>query len=96
MLEAFFFTKKLKFLKPNLNGTCYYKDKKGFIMSQQSTFDSKEEFIMVADEQNRNYWAATLGVSIETLKSAIRACKSTTVKSVRNYLDSSSKIAIQA
>ena len=66
------------------------------MMSQQFTFDSKDEFIIVADEQNRNYWAAKLGVSIETLKSAIRACKSTTVKSVRNYLSNREKIALQA
>ncbi|RZL61768.1 MAG: DUF3606 domain-containing protein [Pedobacter sp.] len=66
------------------------------MMNQYSAINYKEEFIVIAEEQDRNYWAARLGVSTETLKSAIRACKSTTVKSVRNYLDSSSKIAIQA
>lgn len=66
------------------------------MMSQQFAFDSNEEFIVVAEEQDRNYWAARLGVSIETLKSAIRACKSTTLQSVRNYLYESGKIAIQA
>ncbi|MFC3559446.1 DUF3606 domain-containing protein [Pedobacter jamesrossensis] len=65
------------------------------MMSQQFTPDFNDEFIVVADEQDRKYWAARLGVSIETLKSAIRACKSTTLHCVKNYLNESGKIAIQ-
>ncbi|MCZ4223435.1 DUF3606 domain-containing protein [Pedobacter rhodius] len=56
------------------------------MMNQQVTLNSNDEFIVVADEQERNYWAARLGVSIETLKSAIRASRSTTLQSVKNYL----------
>ncbi|KQR70382.1 hypothetical protein ASF92_10390 [Pedobacter sp. Leaf176] len=55
-------------------------------MNQQFTVNSNDEFIVVADEQERKYWAARLGVSTETLKSAIRASRSTALNSVKNYL----------
>ena len=56
------------------------------MMNQYSAINYKEEFIFIAEEQDRNYWAARLGVSTETLKSAIRACKSTSLIFVKNYL----------
>lgn len=56
------------------------------MMNQQFALNSNNEFIIVADEQDRNYWAARLGVSIETLKSAIRASKSNAFKNIENYL----------
>lgn len=57
------------------------------MMNQQFTINSNnDEFIVVADEQERNYWAARLGVSSETLKSAIRASKSTALNRVKDYL----------
>ncbi|RYD78755.1 MAG: DUF3606 domain-containing protein [Sphingobacteriales bacterium] len=56
------------------------------MMNQYSAMNNKEEFIVIAEEQDRNYWAARLGVSGETLKSAIRACKSTSLVFIKNYL----------
>jgi len=56
------------------------------MMNQQITTNSNDEFITVAEEQDRSYWAGRLGVSIETLKSAIRASKSTAFLNVQNYL----------
>jgi len=56
------------------------------MINQQFTINSNDEFIVVADEQERNYWAARLGVSTETLKSAIRASRSTALNSVKDYL----------
>ncbi|KQS36972.1 hypothetical protein ASG14_08040 [Pedobacter sp. Leaf194] len=61
-------------------------------MSQKITLNHDDEFIYVAEEQDRNYWAARLGVSIETLKSAIRASRSTALESVKNYLSEKGKV----
>ncbi|WP_316832061.1 DUF3606 domain-containing protein [Pedobacter aquatilis] len=60
-------------------------------MNQQIILDPRDEFIGIAEEQDRNYWAERLGVSIETLKSAIRASKSTALESVKNYLAQKNK-----
>ncbi|RZK77018.1 MAG: DUF3606 domain-containing protein [Pedobacter sp.] len=44
------------------------------------------ELINVAEETERNFWATRLGVSIEKLKSAIRATHSLDYQKVKNYL----------
>lgn len=64
------------------------------MMNPQFIFDSSDEFIVVAEEQERNYWTERLGVSIETLKSAIRACRSSALQTVSDYLNASGKLAI--
>jgi len=56
------------------------------MINQHLTINANEEFIVIADEQDRNYWAARLGVSTETLKAAVRATRSLTLHHVKNYL----------
>lgn len=56
------------------------------MINQHLTINANEEFIVIADEQDRNYWAARLGVSTESLKSAVRATRSLTLQQVKNYL----------
>jgi len=43
---------------------------------QLNSMNSRKEFIDIADEQDRNYWAARLGISTEKLKSAVKALHS--------------------
>jgi len=38
--------------------------------------NARKEFIDIADEQDRNYWAARLGVTGEQLKSVVKAIQS--------------------
>lgn len=47
------------------------------------------ELINVAEEKERNFWATRLGVSIEKLKSAVRAIHSLDYQELKNYLKSS-------
>jgi hypothetical protein len=44
--------------------------------NQLNSMNARKEFIEIADEQDRNYWAARLGISTETLKSAVKALHS--------------------
>ncbi|MCZ4244064.1 DUF3606 domain-containing protein [Pedobacter punctiformis] len=46
------------------------------------------ELIEVAEESDRKYWADRLGVSCETLKSAIRAIRNMEFSKVQQYLTS--------
>lgn len=56
------------------------------MINQQFAYDTNEEYIAIAEENDQNYWADRLGVSIETLKSAVRACRSTVFDNVKDYL----------
>jgi hypothetical protein len=56
------------------------------MINQHLTINTDEEFIVIADEQDRSYWAARLGVSAESLKAAVRATKSLTLQNIKNYL----------
>jgi hypothetical protein len=56
------------------------------MINQHLTINAAEEFIVIADEQDRSYWAARLGVSAESLKAAVRATKSLTLQHIKNYL----------
>ena len=46
----------------------------------------QSELVEIADEQERNYWAAKLGVSCGTLKSAVRAIHSMVFSRLKEYL----------
>lgn len=46
----------------------------------------RKEFVELSDERERNYWAERLGVSIEKLKSAVRAIHSTEFSQLKEYL----------
>jgi len=56
------------------------------MINQHLAINAREEFIVIADEQDRNYWAARLGVSTESLKAAVRATRSLTLQDLKNYL----------
>lgn len=47
----------------------------------------KDEIILLSEESDRNYWAERLGVSSETLKSAVRATRSITLHQITAYLN---------
>ena len=53
--------------------------------SYQQILD-EEAFIAIAEETERNFWAAKLGVSTEQLKSAVRATRSLDLANIKNYL----------
>ncbi|MBC6110497.1 DUF3606 domain-containing protein [Pedobacter fastidiosus] len=55
--------------------------------NQDVSMIDKRELIDIADEQDRNYWAARLGVSSETLKSAIRAIRNLELIKIKEYLN---------
>ncbi|TCD12130.1 DUF3606 domain-containing protein [Pedobacter frigidisoli] len=56
-------------------------------MEQQLTsMNARKEFIEIADEQDRNYWATRLGVTSEKLKSAIKAVQSMEFSRLKEYL----------
>ena len=57
------------------------------MLNSSNTLNLREELIFIAEEKDRNYWADRLGVSFETLKSAIRATRSLTVDKVKGYLN---------
>lgn len=63
------------------------------MINQQFTLHTNHEYIDITDENNQNYWTERLGVSIETLKSAIRACKSMVFVNVSEYLKKIGKLA---
>ncbi|MDN3588566.1 hypothetical protein QWY86_17930 [Pedobacter aquatilis] len=56
------------------------------MINQQFAVSTNEEYITIAEENDQTYWANRLGVSIVTLKSAIRACRSTVYNNVKAYL----------
>lgn len=53
---------------------------------QLNSMNARKEFIDIADEQDRNYWAARLGISSEKLKSAVKALHSMEFSKLRAYL----------
>jgi hypothetical protein len=53
--------------------------------------DQQEQLIDIAEEENRCFWASKLGVSIEKLKSAVRATHSLEYRLLKNYLRYGSK-----
>jgi hypothetical protein len=52
------------------------------------------ELIQLGEEQQRNFWATSLGVSIEKLKSAVRATRSLNYHQIKDYLYNSQSKAI--
>ncbi|RYY52842.1 MAG: DUF3606 domain-containing protein [Chitinophagaceae bacterium] len=46
----------------------------------------KNKIVDVAEEKSRSYWAALLGVSVERLKSAVRATRSVEYPVIKAYL----------
>ena len=63
------------------------------MINRQFAATNNEEYIAIAEENDQNYWANRLGVSIETLKSAVRACRSTVLDNVKEYLRTVGKLA---
>lgn len=55
------------------------------------TTGTKEEIILLSEENDRNYWANRLGVSSEALKSAVRATRSITLDQITAYLNQQKK-----
>jgi len=53
---------------------------------QNISTTARKELIDIADEQDRNYWAARLGVSSEKLKSAVKAIQSMEFSKLKAYL----------
>ncbi|QPH40404.1 DUF3606 domain-containing protein [Pedobacter endophyticus] len=53
---------------------------------QLPSMNARKEFIEIADEQDRNYWATRLGVSGEKLKSAIKAIQSMEFTRLKEFL----------
>ncbi len=53
---------------------------------QLNSMNSRKEFIDIADEQDRNYWAARLGISTEKLKSVVKALHSMEFSKLKEYL----------
>jgi hypothetical protein len=53
---------------------------------QVNSMNARKEFIEIADEQDRNYWAARLGVSGEQLKSVVKAIQSMEFSILKEYL----------
>ncbi|PWS30170.1 DUF3606 domain-containing protein [Pedobacter paludis] len=47
----------------------------------------KKEIVLISEETDRNYWTSRLGVTAETLKSAIRATKSIALDHITAYLN---------
>ncbi|RZL21285.1 MAG: DUF3606 domain-containing protein [Pedobacter sp.] len=59
------------------------------MINQQFALIPNEEYIAIAEEKDQNYWAGRFGVSVETLKSAVRACRSTVYNNIKVYLQTS-------
>ena len=47
----------------------------------------KVEIINISEEKECNYWTQRLGITLESLKSAIRATQCVTLKEISNYLE---------
>ncbi|PWS28724.1 hypothetical protein DHW03_02455 [Pedobacter yonginense] len=57
------------------------------MIHQETWIRSNTELIDIADEKDRNYWAARLGVSSERLKSAVRAIRNLELTKIKEYLN---------
>ncbi|GAA4214737.1 hypothetical protein GCM10022289_48670 [Pedobacter jeongneungensis] len=53
---------------------------------QLNSMNARKEFIEIADEQDRNYWATRLGVTGEKLKSVVKAIQSMEFSILKEYL----------
>lgn len=53
---------------------------------QLNSLNARKEFIDIADEQDRDYWATRLGVSSEKLKSVVKAIQSMEFSKLKDYL----------
>jgi len=53
---------------------------------QLNSINARKEFIDIADEQDRQYWATRLGVSSEKLKSVVKAIQSMEFSKLKDYL----------
>ncbi|MNK50533.1 hypothetical protein D3C87_694110 [compost metagenome] len=53
---------------------------------QMTSINARKEFIDIADEQDRQYWATRLGVSSEKLKSVVKAIQSMEFSKLKDYL----------
>jgi len=53
---------------------------------QIDSMNARKEFIEIADEQDRNYWAARLGVTGDKLKSVVKAIQSMEFSILKEYL----------
>ncbi|MNI38541.1 hypothetical protein D3C73_926900 [compost metagenome] len=51
-----------------------------------TSINARKEFIDIADEQDRQYWATRLGVSSEKLKSVVKAIQSMEFSKLKDYL----------
>ncbi|KIA95752.1 hypothetical protein OC25_04110 [Pedobacter kyungheensis] len=51
-----------------------------------NSINARKEFIDIADEQDRQYWATRLGVSSEKLKSVVKAIQSMEFSKLKDYL----------
>ncbi|PWS33114.1 DUF3606 domain-containing protein [Pedobacter paludis] len=59
---------------------------------QETLMGQKNELIDIADEKDRNYWAARLGVSSERLKSAVRAIRNLELIKIKEYLSTTKAV----
>lgn len=53
---------------------------------KMNSINARKEFIDIADEQDRQYWATRLGVSSEKLKSVVKAIQSMEFSKLKDYL----------
>jgi hypothetical protein len=53
---------------------------------QINSMNARKEFIEIADEQDRDYWAARLGVTSDKLKSVVKAIQSMEFSVLKEYL----------
>lgn len=53
---------------------------------QMNSINARKEFIDIADEHDRQYWATRLGVSCEKLKSVVKAIQSMEFSKLKDYL----------
>jgi hypothetical protein len=53
---------------------------------QINSMNARKEFIEIADEQDRDYWATRLGVTGDKLKSVVKAIHSMEFSVLKEYL----------
>ncbi|MFD2580952.1 hypothetical protein ACFSR6_00510 [Pedobacter vanadiisoli] len=53
---------------------------------QLNSMNARKEFVDIADEQDRDYWAARLGISTEKLKSVVKALHSMEFSKLKEHL----------
>jgi len=53
---------------------------------QISSMNARKEFIEIADEKDRDYWATRLGITGDKLKSVVKAIQSMEFSVLKEYL----------